>query len=72
MAFVSTGQKGTLRFSVRRIGVLDVRFLGATVTFFLPAQNVLDIWGLEQPFIHAGLGLGEGAKDHPVKFVREL
>ena len=53
-------------------GAPDIRLLGTTITFFLPAQNVLDIWSLEQPLIHSGLGLGEWTEDHPVEFVRKL
>ena len=54
------------------VRTLDIRLLGTTITFFLPAQDVLDIRSLEQPFIHGRLSLGEGTEDHLVKFVWEL
>lgn len=50
----------------------DVRLLGTAITFFLPAQDVLDIWSFEQPLIHSSLGLGERTEDHSVEFVWKL
>jgi hypothetical protein len=50
----------------------NIRLLGTTITFLLPAQDVLDVRGLKQPFVHSGLSLGERTEDHSVEFVREL
>jgi len=54
------------------IRIPDVRLLGTTIAFFVPTQDILDVRGLEQPFIHGGLSLGEGTEDHSVEFVWEL
>ena len=47
MAFVAAG--GEIAESLGPHGRRgpDVRFLGTTIAFFLPAQDVLDVWGLE-------------------------
>ena len=54
------------------IVIPDIRLLGTAITFFLPAQDVLNILGLEQPLIHSGLGFCERAEDNSVEFVRKL
>jgi hypothetical protein len=72
MAFMPAGRQDPVSLSGHIVGAPDIRLFGATITFFLPAQDVLDVRGLEQPFIDSGLSLCEGTKDHPVKFVREL
>jgi len=66
------GEWGSVSLPVCIIGIQDIRLLGATITFFLPTQDVLDVLGLEQPFIHGGLSLGERTEDHSVELVWEL
>ena len=72
MALMPAGRQGSVSLSGHVVGASDVRLFRTTIAFFLPAQDVLDVRGLEQPFIDSGLSLCEGTKDHSVEFVREL